>query len=111
MKPLLIVRTGMAMLALALPAAGQTSKQPGTQQPASPCQATPDQPQTKNGAKNGDNRKAAGKDSLTETLTPCGGVLEPPPTGDEDLTEPAPDQGKTPVIKPGEVPPQPPKGN
>ncbi|RVA67085.1 hypothetical protein, partial [Mesorhizobium sp. M7A.F.Ca.CA.001.11.2.1] len=47
--------------------------------------------------------------NLTAKLNDCGGVLKPPPTGDQGMAAPAPDEGKTPVIKPGEVPPQPPK--
>ena len=46
--------------------------------------------------------------SLTETLDDCNGVLIPPPTGDTELTEPAPNVGETPVIRPGEIPQQPP---
>jgi hypothetical protein len=44
---------------------------------------------------------------LTGKLKPCGGVLQPPPTGDQGMAQPAPEQGNTPVIRPGELPPQP----
>lgn len=103
MKPLLIAWTGAALLALALPAAAQTgARQPAAQQP---CQADPEQqPKT-----NGEEQQGAGEDSLSGKLAPCGGVLTPPPTGDGEAAKPAPDQGNTPIIKPGEVPPQAPK--
>ncbi|TGV41581.1 hypothetical protein EN811_26190, partial [bacterium M00.F.Ca.ET.168.01.1.1] len=42
---------------------------------------------------------------LTGKLKPCGGVLQPPPTGDQGMAQPAPEEGNMPVIKPGEVPP------
>lgn len=51
----------------------------------------------------------AGNGISTADLGSCGGVLQPPPSGDQGMTQPPPDQGKTPVIKPGEVPVQPPK--
>jgi len=107
MKPLLIAWTGAALLALALPAAAQTgTPQPDGQQP---CQAEPDQKQDQQQKTNGEEQTGAGKDSLTGKLAPCGGVLQPPPTGDSEAAKPAPDEGNTPIIKPGEVPPQPPK--
>ncbi|MER9328162.1 hypothetical protein [Mesorhizobium sp. M0488] len=87
------------MLALAVPAVAQTENNAAP--PTDKCRAQPDakqQPQNGNLA-----------DNLTETLDECGGVLKPPPTGDQGMAAPAPDVGKTPVIKPGEVPPQPPK--
>ena len=49
----------------------------------------------------------ATKRSLTETLDECNGILIPPPTGDEEVTEPAPNVGETPVIRPDEIPEQP----
>jgi hypothetical protein len=102
------------LLALAGQAAAQTDSQPdsqtGAQAPAQsgPCQAEPQdqngkqKPPVKDGADNGN-------DSLSGKLDPCGGVLQPPPTGDQGMSTPPPDEGKTPVIRPGEVPPQPPK--
>lgn len=91
------------LLALTAPAAAQNAE---PAKPA-PCQAEPqantDQGRDEKPAENGQN------DSATEKLAPCGGVLKPPQTGDSEMTVPAPDEGKTPVIKPGEVPAQPPK--
>lgn len=45
--------------------------------------------------------------TFSQTLTECGGVLNPAPVGDHQLVEPAPEAGTTPVIDPGNVPPQP----
>ena len=97
MKPLAIASL---MLALAMPAAAQTDQQQGTNNPApqaDKCRMQPDQ---------GKQQPESG--NLTEKLNDCGGVLKPPATGDQGMAAPAPDEGKTPVIKPGEVPPQPP---
>lgn len=100
MKQLAIV-IGAVMLS-ASPAAAQS----GTPPPASPCQAEPD----RNGDSGSDRPdKPPPPGDLTKKLAPCNGVLKPPPTGDSDLTAPAPDQGNTPVIRPGDLPPQPPK--
>jgi hypothetical protein len=103
MKRLVII-TGAIMLA-ALPVAAQTNNQT----PASPCQAEPDR-----NSNSGNDADQAGEQKppagdLTRKLEPCDGVLKPPPTGDSGMTEPAPNEGKTPVIKPGEVPQQQPK--
>lgn len=45
---------------------------------------------------------------LTAKLDKCNGVLQPPPTGDAEIREPAPDTGETPVIPPSALPEQPP---
>ena len=89
-----------ALLALAGPAAAQDS---GEGTPPVPCQAQPQD--------GGQQPPLADDDSdnSTANLGSCGGVLQPPPSGDQGMTQPPPDQGKTPVIKPGEVPVQPPK--
>jgi hypothetical protein len=89
------------MLALAMPAAAQTDQQQSDSQAP---QADKCRIQTEQGAK-----QQPGSDNLTEKLNDCGGVLKPPATGDQGMAAPAPDEGKTPVIKPGEVPVQPPK--
>jgi len=44
--------------------------------------------------------------SLTDTLSPCDGVLEPPAVGDGELTIPPPAAGETPVIPPRALPEQ-----
>jgi hypothetical protein len=93
--------TLISLLALTAPAAAQTAE---PTKPA-PCQAEP-QANAQQDAQSAENGQG---DSATQKLAPCGGVLKPPPTGDSEMTEPAPDAGKTPVIKPGEVPAQPPK--
>ncbi|MEQ9691740.1 MAG: hypothetical protein RLO48_18625 [Bauldia litoralis] len=48
--------------------------------------------------------------TLSETLDPCNGVLEPDPVGDDDITIAPPESGETPVIEPEDLPPQPPQG-
>ncbi|CAH2395386.1 hypothetical protein [Mesorhizobium escarrei] len=103
MKPFAFLPiTLLGALAVAAPAAAQTDNETQNQAPAGHCQAQPQNdlqqtPPVNNG------------DSLTDTLDPCNGVLLPPPTGDQGMAAPPPDEGKTPVLKPGEVPPQPPK--
>ena len=47
--------------------------------------------------------------TLSETLDPCNGVLAPDPVGDSEMTVVPPEGGETPVIKPDELPPQPPQ--
>ena len=96
MRTLAIVPFGL-MLTLAVPAAAQTDQQQEAPQ-ADKCRV-----QTEQGAK-----QQPGGDNLTDTLIDCGGVLKPPATGDQEMATPAPDEGKTPVIKPGDVPAQPP---
>ena len=92
MKPLAI-----ASLMLAL-AAAQTVQQQNPAQQADKCRVQTDP----------DTKQQPGSGNLTEKLNDCGGVLKPPATGDQGMAAPAPDEGKTPVIKPGEVPAQPP---
>jgi hypothetical protein len=108
MKPLVLAG---AMMLFVAPAAAQANNQPGNQQPpAAPCQADPGpngNADTSNG--NGSDKQKPPSGDLTRKLGPCNGVLKPPPTGDTDLTAPAPDQGNTPVIRPGQLPPQPQK--
>lgn len=98
MKTLAIVPFSL-MLALALPATAQTDQQQNAAPQADKCRAQTEQ----------DAKQQPSDANLTQTLTDCGSVLKPPPTGDQGMAAPAPDQGKTPVIKPGEVPAQPPK--
>ncbi|TIT00944.1 hypothetical protein [Mesorhizobium sp.] len=109
MKPFAFLPSTLMLGALVLagPVAAQTDNQTPDQAPAQsgPCQAEPQngQQQKPPPVNNGDNN------SLTEMLDPCNGVLQPPPTGDQGMAAPPPDEGRTPVIKPGEVPAQPPK--
>jgi hypothetical protein len=96
MKPLAIASL---MLALAVPAAAQADQQQDTDNPTArtdKCRVETDQ-----GAK----QQSGG--NLSEKLNDCGGVLKPPAIGDQGMAAPAPDEGKTPVIKPGQVPAQP----
>nr|WP_018237937.1 hypothetical protein [Ensifer sp. BR816] len=48
----------------------------------------------------------ADQGTLTQKLDECDGVLKPPSVGDTEMVEPAPDVGRTPVIRPGELPRQ-----
>lgn len=95
-KPLLL---GTALLWLTTAALAQTE---APAEPSDKCQMQTPEDGTKKDAQpqTGDDR------SLTETLDGCGGVLKPPPVGDGEIAEPPPDDGETPVIRPGEVPEQ-----
>ena len=46
---------------------------------------------------------------LGEKLDRCNGVLKPPPTADHEIEEQPPEIGKTPVIRPGDLPEQQPE--
>lgn len=68
------------------------SEDPGTAAQAERCRAVPgtdDDPE-----------------ALARKLEECNGILKPPRVGDTELVEPAPDVGRTPVIRPDELPPQ-----
>ncbi|MBZ9807389.1 MULTISPECIES: hypothetical protein [unclassified Mesorhizobium] len=95
---LLAIMSVSLMLAAPAAALAQAEQQnPDKQAPSEKCRAKPD------------GNQQPTDNTLTETLNDCGGVLKPPPTGDQGMAAPAPNEGKTPVIKPDEVPPQPPK--
>ena len=91
-KALLVA--AVALIA-AVPAAAQTDQQ------AQNCQAKPDANDQEQKQK-----QQADTDELSKQLGNCGGVLKPPPTGDQNATTPPPTGSEMPVIKPGEVPPQ-----
>ncbi|NUS20026.1 MAG: hypothetical protein HOQ25_09580 [Mesorhizobium sp.] len=98
MKKVLLI-TALTLIP-ALPAAAQTTAQPKDPQ-ARNCQAKPnanDQQQKQ--------KQMAAADELSKQLSDCGGVLKPPPTGDQNATPPPPTGSEMPIIKPGEVPPQ-----
>ncbi|WFP61507.1 MULTISPECIES: hypothetical protein [unclassified Mesorhizobium] len=74
------------------------------------CQVKPDDNAMPK--QNGQQPKAQAdsqSNNLSGSLAPCGGVLKPPPTGDKNATIPPPTGSEMPVIKPGEIPPQPSK--
>ncbi len=48
----------------------------------------------------------AADDNLSTQLDKCNGVLQPPKTGDTQIQETPPAEGKTPVIPPGALPEQ-----
>ncbi|WEX79158.1 hypothetical protein PYH37_003831 [Sinorhizobium numidicum] len=72
--------------------------------------ASPGLSQQAEGVENGRCRVDPGVDgdqkSYADKLDECNGVLEPPAIGDSEIVEPAPNEGKTPVIRPEELPPQ-----
>jgi hypothetical protein len=72
--------------------------EPGTAQEN--CQAAPAPP-----GRTGNAQPQAPGD-LTTTLDNCNGVLRPPPTGDAEIREPAPNTGETPVVPPSALPDQ-----
>lgn len=91
----------------------------GAQQ-ATPDNTVPDVPapaQPGNGNNGGNPDPCAGQPSsggdqtLTGQLSQCGGVLSPPPTGDDTQAPvPDPNPGTTPVVPPQAVPDQTPDG-
>ncbi|MBB4195667.1 hypothetical protein GGE45_005728 [Rhizobium aethiopicum] len=42
---------------------------------------------------------------LSKKLDECNGELRPPPVGDTEMVEPAPDTGNSRIIRPGDMPP------
>ncbi|CDX59085.1 conserved exported hypothetical protein [Mesorhizobium plurifarium] len=87
-----------------LPAVAQTAQQQDEQpkdQQMQNCQAKPDANDQQQKQK-----QEADTDELSKQLGNCGGVLKPPPTGDQNATTPPPTGNDMPVIKPGQVPPQ-----
>ncbi|TIV82004.1 MAG: hypothetical protein E5V64_13880, partial [Mesorhizobium sp.] len=96
MRPFAFAPCALLVMALAGPAAAQDDNDQ-TQVPAGPCQAEPQIPGTT------DQKPAADTGGgLTGKLKPCGGVLQPPPSGDQGMAQPAPEHGNTPIIRPGE---------
>lgn len=69
------------------------------------CRAEPRDP-SEGGTSTAPQSDQGSTDSLTDTLEPCDGVLKPPRTGDEEMTAPAPSEGRTPFIRPGDIPDQ-----
>ena len=47
-----------------------------------------------------------GSTSTTGKLDPCDGILKPPATGDQEMTQPPPATGEMPIIRPGDLPQQ-----
>jgi hypothetical protein len=104
MRPSFSIIIGALLVAFGgLPALGQTDAKPDTLVTTDECEVAPADDGVPPAA------EAASPDSLTETLAPCDGVLEPAPVGDEEMTITPPPVGETPVIEPDEIPPQPPQ--
>ena len=91
-----------ACLAVLQSPAGAAARFPiGPSPPADPCETLPEAER---------NAEPGTEQELAEKLDRCNGVLKPPPTADQEIEEPPPDTGTTPVIPPNELPPdQPPK--
>ncbi|MBY5444885.1 hypothetical protein HFO93_15620 [Rhizobium leguminosarum] len=81
---------------------GQTKEQPSAG--SERCTASPADQNNQSAAE--DAGKAAKDGSLSQKMDDCNGVLKPPPTGDSDFSKPAPEEGKTPVIRPDDLPGQ-----
>ncbi len=97
-----VLLTAALLLIPALPAAAQTAAGQPKDQQARNCQAMPDANDQQQKQK-----QQAETDELSKQLGNCGGVLKPPPTGDNNAAAPPATGSEMPVIKPGEVPPQP----
>lgn len=54
---------------------------------------------------NQDRDSADDHQDLSKKLDDCNGELRPPPIGDTEMVEPAPDTGNSRIIRPGEMPP------
>jgi hypothetical protein len=92
-----MVLLGSAVVFTAVPAFAQGTKQID---PQTTCSAKPDTQGS------GSAKKENGKSNdLTDKLSSCGGVLEPPAVGD-DMTKPAPKTGNSRVIRPKDLPGQ-----
>lgn len=96
------ISTASSMLAFALCASQAVAQENNDQLPAQPdkCRVAPDDSSSESPKLNGN------MGPLDQELGGCRGVLTPPPTGDGDIIEPAPEGGKMPVVAPPEVPEQ-----
>jgi hypothetical protein len=92
-----LVMSAVMSVATAAPGLAQTED---ITPPAEKCRVAP-QP---NGAQK--NEDEGRRDSLTEKLDPCDGVLKPPAVGDQEMTQPAPQTDNMPVVKPHDLPGQ-----
>ncbi|WP_434710387.1 hypothetical protein NMA58_12770 [Rhizobium sp. YTUHZ045] len=54
---------------------------------------------------NQDRDSADDHQDLSKKLDDCNGELRPPPIGDTEMVEPAPDTGNSRIIRPGDMPP------
>jgi len=87
---------------IAAPAAEQVPGDDPAADSDDPCRVEPAEPGE-------DGTAGSGEDARSRpALEDCNGVLVPPPTGDEEIEEPPPETGTTPVIPPGRVPETPP---
>lgn len=73
--------------------------------PSDKCRAAPQTESQDQRQKNTDTSQR-NQQPLAEKLDPCGGVLKPPPVGDQEMSRPPPQTGEMPVLKPGDLPGQ-----
>lgn len=105
MRP--ILAAGLAAFSL-LSVAGAAPAQVQEPEPTpEECRSLSEGTQDSQGTQDGD-AAIAGDPNLSERLERCKGILTPPPTGDGAIVEPAPGVGRTPVIEPEDIEPQPP---
>lgn len=65
------------------------------------AQATSEQPDCQAPLQPEDEQLENGRSTdRAEKLADCEGIISPPPVGDSDIIEPAPETGRMPVIKP-----------
>lgn len=90
-----------AFVASPLAALAQSGAQSGAaQSPPVNCKVAPA------GGNTDDSAVGSQPPPSTNRLDDCGSVLVPPVVGDAEMVEPAPDEGRTPVIDPSEVRPK-----
>ncbi|WP_144858968.1 hypothetical protein [Mesorhizobium sp. J18] len=94
--PTLAMVAFAALLGCGLAVQAQDQEDPSADEE---CVVPPDNSQA-----NGESGLDRSSENRAERLADCGGVLKPPPTGDPEFVEPAPDEGKTPVIPPRALP-------
>ena len=86
------------------PALAQGESQPDTPG-AADCRALPEAIVPDDGET--EESRMAREEELSQLMDRCNGVLTPPDIGESDMVEPPPDTGRTPVIRPGDLPSQP----
>jgi hypothetical protein len=89
---------GLVLAALSLTSAGSVL----AQQQNDGCKA-PQQQQQQQQTKKENDQEAVANGVDSSKLANCSGVLQPPSTGDSGMVAPAPEDGKTPVIPPGDA--------
>ena len=97
MRPFLAVAPGFILAFAGSAAVGQTAGESDTLVTTDECEVSPLE----------DAAPPAAGETLSDTLAPCDGVLQPAPVGDQEMIIVPPPVGETPVIEPDEIPVQP----